>query len=246
MNAWQSSVSIRSKSAARRPSSRWAATSSSRQDRGMAGHGPHQLRMPQNDPDQQRLLFAGRGQRRRHRLGAVMHHQIHPVRTRQVSVRPPHRARALFSSGRAKATSMSLADDQRLVVEKAFKPHRGGGKHAVLGLACRRSGSTSRLTTSLRAIAMATPSSPICASSPSSQAGSARALRTTAGCGCAWPAHSFSARPPWAGSTDSTSRSRNRRRSPADPVNSPSIAGSEPQQPQMLEQCRRCCARARR
>jgi hypothetical protein len=34
--------------------------------------------------------------------------------------------------------------------------------------------SESRLTTSLRAIAIATPSSAICASSPSSQAGSAR------------------------------------------------------------------------
>jgi hypothetical protein len=65
-------------------------------DRRMAGHGPHQLRMPQNDPDQQRLLLPGRGQRRGHRLGAVMHDQIGSVRTRQVSVRPRHRAACRF------------------------------------------------------------------------------------------------------------------------------------------------------
>ena len=87
-------------------------------------HRPHQPGMGQHEADQQRLLLAGRGGRRRHVLGAVAHDEVAGLRPRQGA---PGRTvpRAAAREGEAEAIlRLDRRPDRDEVVEVAFEPQR--------------------------------------------------------------------------------------------------------------------------
>ena len=182
--------------------------------------------MGEDQADEQRLLLAGRGARRRRcpsaRGGPRDRSACGPVE------RAPGGAVARRGSSRSRIAVVRPRRRAPACGEQAFRlARRARGRPTGKGearRARRRSGRRGRSTVSARAAATATPSAAISRSTASSQArvrrsSSSRRLRERSA------RSNAPTRAPWPGSIASTSRSRKRRRSPAGPGNSPSRAG---------------------
>ena len=193
-------------------------------DRRDARHVRDQARMGEHQPDQQRLLLAGRGAGGRRVLRPVPDGEIADMRADQRAagggVAAAIVAQAARGSGprrRAPGRSAASASTSPSSASRAQGKGEASSRSAAIS-------ASSRLTHSSRAAATATPSSAASRSIASSQRGVAPPPRAA---GCARATRARTGRPArrGSGSIASTNRSRNRRRSLAGPENSESIAG---------------------
>ncbi len=228
---WVRRLSSAENSAARRLGSRCAATSSSSRNGVMPAHLPHQPRMGQHQPDQQRLLLPGRAQGGRHGLLPVHDVEIDAVRAESGAARRPVQrpltCPACHQLGLQRRGGIGLA----LIVEQRRQRQIGGGKG--IGHRCLRRSAPAdaqgcrRGRNAWRRLPRPSAPPPRRASAGSASSSSSR-LR--------WRmAFSKSATAtPWPGISVVTSRSRKRRRSPGGTAKQPVHGRRQPEHAQIV------------
>ena len=192
------------------------------QNRREAGHLGNQTGVSEHEPDQQRLLFAGRGVGGGDALVRIDDLEIGQMRAVERAPRgriagaivAQHRAVALLDFGGGMVGDELLHPAVERDLPRPGRPSPCGSPAPA----------ASRCTVSTRRPATATASSAVSCSTASSQCASGRGssksrLRERS------DRSSALTRLPCSASTASTSRSRKRRRSDGAPVNSASIAG---------------------
>ena len=194
------------------------------QQRRKPRHLGDQSRMREHEADQQRLLLAGRGLRRRDALRAVEHLEVGEVRCRRWCGRPRRRARG---SRAARCGSDPPPQSQAAPAARSRPSHRARRRPTETAMPDRGRARAQRRAAAPSRRARPRPRSRL----PRSRA---RSRRASARRGSAAPSSRLRERSARSSaltrlmcvpSTASTRRSRKRRRSDAGPPNRPSIAG---------------------